>query len=188
MVPKKILQLGLLLWFTSCSNSEISETTPSADSLSDSLAIQIDTAIGVEIKLSKSGHVNSIIKSQMMVRVLQAGKPSQTFLYNGVEIRFLNEKHDLLNIVNSKKGYYDEVDKYVILEDSVVVRNIEQESLRTEYLTWADSTHQFYTDQDVVIKTKQQKINGTGLWASEDFSTYTIKQIKGVIQVENNTF
>ncbi len=184
MVSEKILQLSLALVLCACNRSDSLDSEAAAK---DPSMIQRDTARVVEIKLSTEGSVNSIIKSNMMVRESQENKPTKVYLYDGVEIRYLNKEHELLNIVNSKKGYYDEIDQYVTLEDSVVVRNIEEESLHTEYLTWADSTHEFYTDRQVIINTKRQQITGVGLWASEDFSTYTIKQIKGVIQVEDNT-
>ncbi len=185
MVPKKILQLSCLL-LSACGASTDSITDNTTTS-ADSMAVQRDTALGVEISLSQQGNVNSIITSQMMVREIQESQPSRVYLYNGVEIRYLNSDHELINIVNAKQGYYDELQRYVVLEDSVVVRNIDEESLRTEYLTWADSTHEFYTDTLVTINTKKQQITGKGLWAAEDFSSYTIKQIKGVIQVEDNT-
>ncbi len=189
MVQKKILRLVtfLVVLLASCQNrTEVFDEDSSAPVAIDS--IQRDTARFVRIKLSKKGNVNSVIESELMVREVENERPSKVKLYDGVLIEYYDADHKVINTVISKQGIYDELAQVVILTDSVVVQNTDHETLYTDYLTWADSTHEFYTDREVVINTRRQQITGIGLWATEDFSRYRIEQIKGVIQVQDNTF
>ncbi len=189
MVPKKILRLACIaIGLLSCGDRAqvFEQSTDATTQPIDS--IQRDTARVVTIKLSKHGNVNSVITSNLMVSEMQNNKTSKVKLYDGVQIEYFNTEHKVINTVNSKRGIYDDISQVVILEDSVVVQNADHETLQTDYLTWADSTHEFYTDREVVIDTRRQQITGIGLRATEDFSSYTIHQIKGVIQVEGNTF
>jgi hypothetical protein len=45
----------------------------------------------------------------------------------------------------------------------------------------------FYTDKPVKIITPEQTLYGDGLEANEDFSAYTIKNIKGTLRVDNTS-
>ena len=70
----------------------------------------------------------------------------------------------------------------VFLKDSVVVINIIRgDTLRTDELWWNQDTQQFYTDKAVRIHQPDKTIFGTGLKAAQDFSSYDIFNITGIV-------
>jgi LPS export ABC transporter protein LptC len=80
-----------------------------------------------------------------------------------------------------------EHNKNVIIRDSIVIINQKGEQLKTEELVWNEQLRKFFTNKPVQIKTASQMIYGNGLEANEDFSYYQITQIKGIVNLTNNS-
>ncbi len=192
MVPKTLLRLGLfgLLCYTSCTSDTSREVLRASSEEIDTTLdrTQLDTARGVKILLSKQGHLYTSIETELMVRRLLNDRPDEIDMYGGVQIYSISQSQDTSSTVYSKNGFYDERSQYIVLRDSVHIHTSKNEDIQTEYLTWADSTHEFYTQEDIKIITTQQEIQGTGMTAAEDFSYYTIHQIKGIIRVNDAEF
>lgn len=70
---------------------------------------------------------------------------------------------------------------------NVVVINEKGDKLNTEHLIWNGVTKKIHTDKFVKITTKDEVIWGDGLEASEDFSEYEIKNVKGQINIKDET-
>jgi LPS export ABC transporter protein LptC len=81
--------------------------------------------------------------------------------------------------------YYETLSK-VYLRDSVVVYNTTGDTLTCNDLWWDQNKGVFYTDNAVVIRTKTQQLNGSGLWALSNFSKYTIKNTTGIVDIPQN--
>jgi lipopolysaccharide export system protein LptC len=67
----------------------------------------------------------------------------------------------------------------------VVFENDKGEMLETEKLSWIEKDAKIRTDGLVKITTANEIITGFGLEADEDFSNYTIQQISGIVNVED---
>lgn len=69
---------------------------------------------------------------------------------------------------------------------NVVVINEKGDRLNTEQLNWNAITEKIYTDRFVKITTDDEVIWGDGLEASQDFSEYEIKNVKGQININDS--
>ena len=65
------------------------------------------------------------------------------------------------------------------------VLNPDGDRLNTEKLIWNKKTKKIHTDEPVQITTAEEVIFGKGLIAEQDFSKYQIKDITGVINIED---
>lgn len=86
--------------------------------------------------------------------------------------------------VNALYGKYMETSNRVFLKDSVVVANINGDTLRTQELWWDQNTHKFFTDKMVRLRTTDKQIyGGKGLEADEDLNRWTIFEPSGTVVV-----
>ena len=73
----------------------------------------------------------------------------------------------------------------MIVKNNVVIRNINGDILETDLLNWDENKQEIYTDDFVKITTKSEVIYGQGFVSNQNFSKYTIKNIKGTILLED---
>jgi hypothetical protein len=62
--------------------------------------------------------------------------------------------------------------------------NNKGDTLRTELLTWDESTQKIYTDKFIRITTPEQIILGDGLESNTEFTEYKIFKIRGTISLK----
>jgi LPS export ABC transporter protein LptC len=102
-------------------------------------------------------------------------------LPKGVKVEFFDDRMQVKTKLTANYGIQYEREKKVEVKNDVVVVNEKGEQLNTEHLVWDEQTRKIYTEAFVKITTASEVIFGEGLEANEDFSTYTIKNIKGTI-------
>jgi len=69
----------------------------------------------------------------------------------------------------------------------VIVFNVQGDTLRCEELWWDQNKEQIYTNVPVHIRKPDEKIDGTGLVADQNFRSWTITNAKGPINVPDST-
>jgi len=67
----------------------------------------------------------------------------------------------------------------------VLLRNAEGKQLETEYLVLDEKTERIHTDAFVKITKGTQVIMGEGLEADLNFTEYTLKKTRGIINLEH---
>ena len=83
--------------------------------------------------------------------------------------------------------YYDNLNK-VFLRDSVIVINIEGDTLRTPELWWDQSSGKFYTDKPARLDGKDKHITGNqGLEATQDLKIIQFKYPTGPFNVKEGS-
>ena len=88
--------------------------------------------------------------------------------------------------LDSKYGkYYESLNK-VYLRDSVLVYNMQGDSLRSPDLWWDQNTQMFYTDKNVWIKRQGTVLLGKGMDSKQDLSDIHIKQVTGLVDVPDS--
>ena len=70
------------------------------------------------------------------------------------------------------------------MEGNVVFENDKGEKLETEKLIWEEKNASIRTESAIRITTPNEIITGYGLEADEDFSNYSIRNISGIVNVE----
>ena len=71
------------------------------------------------------------------------------------------------------------------VEGNVILENLQnKESLNTEQLFWNPVTGRVHTEKFVRIERADEILTGTGLTATQDFSSYIIKKPEGTFNLE----
>lgn len=83
-------------------------------------------------------------------------------------------------------GIKNEKEKHMVVRGNVVVNNFEKnERLNTEELIWDQRQKRIYTDKFVTITTEEQVLYGEeGMESDEAFNSWTIKKLKGKMEIE----
>jgi LPS export ABC transporter protein LptC len=143
----------------------------------------IESGKDVELVYSDSAKVKVKIFAPQMDRY--AGDNPRRELPKGVKVEFYDDYLRVKTKLTANYGIRYEKERKIEVKNDVVVVNEKKEQLNTEYLVWDEATHKIYTDAFVRITTATEVIFGEGLEANEDFSSYTIKNIKGTITKED---
>ena len=89
------------------------------------------------------------------------------------------------NLFKEKK-YYESLNK-VYLRDSVLVYNLQGDSMRSPDLWWDQNTQRIYTDKKVWVKKGGTTLTGqNGMDARQDLSDINIKQVTGPIDLPDS--
>ena len=91
-----------------------------------------------------------------------------------LRVDFYNDSTKIESKLFAKYGQYLENANKVFLRDSVIVFNVKGDTLISKELYWDQVKATFYTDKNVIIRTPNQKIYGSGLEADQNFQWYTI--------------
>ena len=81
--------------------------------------------------------------------------------------------------------YYESLNK-VYLRDSVVVSNVQGDTLRCPDLWWDQKAQKFYTDKRVRIRKSGNMFYGIGMEAKQDLSDIKIKKATGQFYVTDS--
>lgn len=135
--------------------------------------------------MSQEGVVKAKLRSPFMLRY-QSDSPYVEFP-RSLHVDFFNDSTKTESTVDALYAKYREYESKVFLKDSVVVINIEKgDTLRTNELWWDQNTQEFFTDKPVRIYQKDKTIFGHGLRAKQDFSSYDIFNITGIVLTKGN--
>ncbi|MEC8610201.1 MAG: LPS export ABC transporter periplasmic protein LptC [Bacteroidota bacterium] len=143
----------------------------------------LETIKDCEIIYSDSAQVRVILNANEMNRY--ASEKNYIEFKNGLKVQFFNFEGKKQSEMQSNYAIIDEENNIMQAQQSVVLRNVEGSRLESEILNWNQEKKQIYTDDFVKIISKNEVIYGKGLVSNEDFSKYTIKQIRGTITIEN---
>lgn len=144
----------------------------------------VDKAINVESYFSQNGLTKAKLTSPLMT-MEQADTPKTEFpktlhvdFYDSVKIQ---------SRLFARYGLYYNNKHLVFLRDSVIVFNVQGDTLRCEELWWDQDKELIYTTTDVHIRKPDEQIDGTGLTANQNFTSWTITKAKGPISVPDST-
>ena len=143
----------------------------------------LETIKDCEIIYSDSAQVRVILNANEMNRY--ASEKNYIEFKNGLKVQFFDFEGKKQSEMQSNYAIIDEENNIMQAQQSVVLRNVEGNRLESEILNWDQDKKQIYTDDFVKIISKNEVIYGKGLVSNEDFSKYTIKQIRGTITIEN---
>jgi LPS export ABC transporter protein LptC len=103
----------------------------------------------------------------------------------GLYIEFFDEQGNKASTLTSNKGNYSKETNLYIVRGNVIIQNIkEKKTLKTEELFWRPDTKKINTDKFVRIEGPEDIITGTGMDATQDFSSYTLHHVEGIFPVE----
>jgi len=143
-----------------------------------------DTVTVVESYLSQDGTVRAKLTAPIMA-IKQNDTPKTEFPQS-LHVDFYDSVK-LQSKLFAKYGLYYTNKRLIYLRDSVIVFNVDGDTLRTEELWWDQNKELIYTTAPVHIRKPDEKIDGTGLTADQNFSHWTINNARGPINVPDST-
>jgi LPS export ABC transporter protein LptC len=136
-------------------------------------SIGVEEGKQIESYLSQNGKVKAKLTAPVMLRY-QRDTPKVEFP-KSLHVDFYNDSTKVESQLSAKYGRYLENENKVYLRDSVVVFNVNHDTLFCKELYWDQMKAIFYTDKNVIIHKPDQKVYGTGLIADQNFQWFTIK-------------
>jgi LPS export ABC transporter protein LptC len=154
-----------------------------------SKTLGVEEGKDVVINYTLTGKTKAILKAPLMLRVQDT--VSYVEFPKTLTANFYNEDGIAESRLTGMYGKYVEMRSTVFLKDSVKVINfLKGDTLYTDELYWDRNRKgsEFYTDRPVRIRTRTQVIDGIGMEARQDFRTYHIRHITGIIAVPASKF
>ncbi|MBS1737442.1 MAG: LPS export ABC transporter periplasmic protein LptC [Bacteroidetes bacterium] len=148
----------------------------------------IEVAKGVSILYTTGEKTTARITAPLMLRHQEA-IPFIEFTQS-IHADFFNDSLKVESKLDARYAKYIESESKVFLRDSVVVFNIKGDTLYCQELYWDRNAigHEFYTNKPVRIRTPTQIIDGDGLDAPQDFTSWHITNGKGFVRVSSGEF
>jgi LPS export ABC transporter protein LptC len=147
--------------------------------------VLIDIGTAIETYFSEAGKVKAKLTAPLMKNYTDS---FYVEFPNSLHVDFYNDTMLIESRLDARYGKYRQNEKRVFLKDSVVVFNIQGDTLRSRELWWDQQRAQFYTDKPARIYRKDRTIiyGANGLTASQDFSEVTVHQGSGQIAVKDS--
>ena len=179
--PNLIL-LVIIFYITSCENSKQQLNQFSAKRIS------VEQAKGVSILYTTGDKTTAHITAPLMLRHQEAN-PFIEFTQS-IHANFFDDSLHIESKLDAHYAKYIESESKVFLRDSVVVFNTKGDTLYCQELYWDRTSigHEFYTNKKVRIRTPTQIIDGEGLDAPQDFTSWHIINGKGFVRVPSGEF
>ena len=132
-------------------------------------------------------YTDSARKVVRMVTGVQLTLASEDRIYpKEIKLWFFDKKGNITSEVRGDSAhYYRQKNTYKII-GHVVIHNIEkEETLKTDEFNWLPAEKRIFTDKAVQLRTRTELVNGVGLDAAQDFSSYSLRQVRNsVVAVE----
>ena len=135
-----------------------------------------ETSEDVEMTFSDNGVVQMKMEAPLLEKyALEEG--NKLNWPKGIHILFYDSTNIVKSELTSKKAYLLDQEKYMLVQDSVVFFNTNNEKLETEELQLFFDKDSIYTDKFVKISTKDGVIIGQKLISNLNFTKYRILTI-----------
>ncbi|MBL0129062.1 MAG: LPS export ABC transporter periplasmic protein LptC [Flavobacteriales bacterium] len=140
---------------------------------------------GAEYLYSDSGIVRDRLRAGRIAE--WRTKPERTEITEGLELQFYTTDGRPGSLLTARRGTIWPGSKRMEVYDQVVFINTKGERLETEQLTWEQDSARVRTDKAVRVQRGDDVIHGQGLDAAEDFSSYVIRRVTGVLHLQGDT-
>jgi len=155
--------------------------------VSEQFETTVETIEEVKMLYSESANIRVELRAPTLLR----HKTKNPFLEfpEGLQLTFFDDSLRVNSKLSAKYGIRYEKEQRTIVRDEVVWLNENKnEKLETEELLWNERARKILSDKFVKITTDTESIFGEGFEAEQDFSSYKIKKITGIVRVNANEF
>lgn len=145
----------------------------------------IEEGKNIESYLSQGSVVKAKLWAPYMKRY--TGDTIYVEFPQSLHVNFFDSTGKLDSHLDAQYGKYFENLNKVYLRDSVLVYNMQGDSLRSPDLWWDQNAQQFYTDKRVWVKKSGTVLIGkSGMNAKQDLSDIHLKETSGVVDVPDS--
>ena len=146
--------------------------------------IMVEEAKDIETFLSQGGKMKAKLWAPYMLRY-QADTIYVEFP-RSLHVNFFDSTGKVESHLDALYGKYFETLNKVYLRDSVLVYNIQGDTLRCPDLWWDQNSQKIYTDKNVRIWKGGDIFFGKGMEAKQDLTEINIKQATGRVTVPDS--
>lgn len=136
----------------------------------------------VEILYSKNGKIEFKLNAPVLNRY--EGEKPYNEMPEGVHVEIYDSLDNITTSLTADYAIDRSSEQLMEARENVIVINAKGEKLNTEKLIWDQKTGLITSDVFVKITTEDQIIMGDGLESNQDFSKYKIKEIRGIINID----
>jgi LPS export ABC transporter protein LptC len=181
---KHIISVFGIILFSSFSIMSCQKDTEKVKKVSKMLAnIGVEKATEVALTYTDSGILKARLFSPLMERYPHKSEPYME-MKKGVKAYFYNPDGEAESSLTANYAISYENTKIIVVKHHVVVKNIRNEELETEKLTWDQRRELIFTDQFIKIKTPDEILYGTGFESNQNFTRYRIKNLTGRVSIK----
>jgi len=171
--------LGIAMLFFSCSNDIETIKAYASDEKRPSFSAE-----GFEMLHSDSTIIRYRLKTPKLIRFEDEAEPFMEFP-KGVYIEKFDEKMKIISNLSADYARFYEKDERWEAKNNVIAINAENDTLKTEQLTWEEKKGMIYSEQFVKIIRKDQVITGIGFESDQNLSNWKIKNPKGTLYIDD---
>ena len=171
--------LVLTLFVASCKSD-----LPPAQDFAPNEAANLEIAEDVEVVYSELGQIKARIISPKMIRGTRDNDDFMEYP-EGLTVYNYNGEMGIESKMQANYGISYEKKEEVMVRDDVVLINIKGEKLNSEELWWNRQTKKITSDKFVKVTTLEEEIIGYGFDANEDFSEYTVRNVKMITTIDD---
>lgn len=172
--------LGLMLI---CLSSCHQEKKFYADAVDDRASMPVLDTRDVQTLISDSGVTRYRIKAPVW-QIYDKAKPAYWEFPEGVYLEKFASDLSVDAFLEADYGYYDQDAESWHLLGNVHALNLEGERFDTPELYWNQQDERVYSDSVITITKKTSEIHGIGFDSNSDMTKYTIRQVTGIIPIE----
>lgn len=136
-----------------------------------------------KISYTDSGYLRAVIRAPLIEQHGNAKNP-YIELPKGLTADFYNGQKTVESKLVAGYGINFLDSKIIEVRKQVEVINTKNEKLKTERLFWDQNLKEIYTTDAVEITTENEKLFGTGMRAAQDFSTWKITNVTGIVTLK----
>ena len=156
--------------------------TQKIDALVKDIEEPVVISQGVEWLYTKNGTPSHRLSSPKVLRF--DGQTEYIEFPLGLEIFTFDTLGEQEAFMKSEYAIQHLDDKTIKAKGSVLLENHKGEKLETESLFWDEKREQIFTEAPVKITNKGQIIIGEGFESNISFSKYTLKNTRGIINLD----
>lgn len=173
------LLLAVVFFATACQSNEPDEINAVVDEENHpSLSVK-----DLESIITDSGRVKYRFLAPEMNQYDNRAKPYTEFP-EGLHLIVYNDSGEVEARIKSHYAIYYKKEDLWELQNNVEAVNFKDEVINTEQLFWDADKKKIYSDEFIKITTDEEILTGYGFESDEKFQNYTIKNISGIVSVD----
>jgi len=137
----------------------------------------------IELSYSDSARIRVLISAPIMESKYEHNRISEDNFPEGLEVDFFDEKGVANSWLSAKRAKRFPQKNLIVVRDSVVLYNIEGDTLRTDELFWDNKDGQIYTERVFrYSKADGERIFGRKFRSDQSFTEYSLEKMSGKIK------
>lgn len=141
----------------------------------------------VSIKITDSGRVRYKIVAKRM-QIFDRSKDPYWYFPHGLYLEQYDSTFKVQGTVVADTVWNFTQKALWKLKGHVVIKNVSGSVFKTSELFWDQRGRKIYTDKFIKITTPERNLQGYGMDASQDLSSYQIRRASGLMNVKTDNF